>query len=336
MSVTRSAWARGVLLLSFILLLACQGAEPLPTPAPTDTPVPTITPDIVATVDARVRRMLGEMATVTPQPTTTPQPTVTPQPTATPQPEPTLQPSPTPQPTATPQRQPTPQPTATPQPTPTLRPEATPTPTLGQVIERTKLAVVPIGYHEDLVGSGFIYKTEGKERVSLITAAHVVDQPDLWAFWTIFPDDKRKRLEVVGVRSGNNLSDDVAVLEVRHPDIATLSVLEIAPPGSGSLGDSVTILGYPLADEQDEGITITSGVISAKLNCPWLDEDDEVECIKTDAAINPGNSGGPMINHRGQVVGLTVRKGVHLRVEGVGYAISSDFVRQWLADRLID
>ena len=324
------------MLLAFVLLLACQGAEPLPTAAPTDTPVPTMTPDIVATVDARMRQMMDEIATVTPQPTTTPRPTATPQPTASPQPEPTPQPQPTPQPTATPQGQPTPQPTATPQPTPTVAPAATPTPTLGQVIERTKLAVVPIGYHEHLVGSGFIYKTEGKERVGLITAAHVVDRPDLWALWTIFPDDEKRRLEIVGVRAGNELIDDIAVLEVRHPDIAALSVLELAPEGSASLGDSVTVLGYPLANVLGDDLTITSGIISAKQNCPWLDEDDEVECIKTDAAINRGNSGGPLINHRGEVIGVNVRKGRGLLVEGVGYAIASEFVRQWLTDRLID
>lgn len=337
MSVMRSVWLTAVLLLSFILLLACQ-APPLPTPVPTDTPtpVPTITPDIVATVDAQVRRILGEIATVTPQPTTTPQPTATPQPTPTPQPEPTPPPSPTPQPTATPQGQPTPQPTATPQPTPTLPPAATPTPTLAQIIERAKLSVVPIGHHERIIGSAFIYKTEGKQRVGLITAAHVVNAPDPWALWTIFPDDHKKRLPIVGVRAGNELIDDVGVVEVRHPAIATLSVLELAPVGSASAGDSVVTLGYPLANNLGDNLTITSGVISTRQNCPWLDEDDEVECVKTDAAINPGNSGGPLINHRGDVVGINVRKGVGLSVEGVGYAISSDFVRQWLADRLVD
>lgn len=340
MNALRPTWATAALLLPCILLLACQRAEPLPTPtptlAPTDTPVPTITPDLAATVDAQVRLILSEIATVTPQPTATPQPPPTPQPTATPQPEPTPQPPPTPQPTATPQRQPTPQPTATPQPAATLPPTLAPTPTLAQVIERAKLSVVPIGYHERIIGSGFIYKTEGKERVGIITAAHIADKPDTWAYWTIFPDDEKKRLEVVAVRAGNELSDDVAVMEVRHPDIAALSVLALAPEGSGSVGDSVTVLGYPLTIVFGSEITITSGIISTKLNCPWLDEDDEVECLKTDAAINPGNSGGPLINQRGEVVGVNVRKGVGVRVEGIGFAISSDFVRQWLADRLID
>ncbi len=324
------------MLLSFVLLLACQGTELVPTPVPTDTPVPTITPDIVATVDARVSRMLGEVATVTPQPTTTPRPTATPQPMVTPQPEPTPQPSPTPQPTATPQGQPTPQPTATPQPTPTVAPAATPTPTLAQVIERTKLAVVPIGYHTRIIGTGFIFKTEGKERVGLITNAHVVDFPDQWALWTVFPDDEKRRLQVVGVRAGNSDIDHLAVLEVRHPDIATLSVLEFAPEGGPSLGDSVTALGYPLTSAFGEEMTITSGIISTKHNCPWLGEDEEVECLKTDAAINPGNSGGPLINRYGEVVGVNTRKGIGFRVDSFGFAISSDFVRLWLADRLID
>ena len=334
MSILHSAWARGALLLSFVLLLACQGTEPLPTPAPTDTPVPTITPDIVATVDAKVRSMLGEIATVTPQPTTTPQPTATPQPTVTPQPEPTPQPPPTPQPTATPQGQPTPQPTATPQPTPTVPPAATPTPTLAQVIERAELAVIPIGYHTRIICSGFIYKTEGKERVGVITNAHCTEVSDQEALWTLFPDDKKKRLNIVGVRAGNSDIDDLAVLEVRHPNIETLSLLELAPTGNGSVGDSVAMLGYPLARVLGDEVSITSGIISAKQTCPWVDEEHEVTCVRTDAAINPGNSGGPLINSKGQVVG--VNTATYRNTEGIGYAISSDFVRQWLADRLID
>ena len=317
----RVIWAASIFLA--LLALGCDQADP--TPEPTVTPPPTATPDLVATVDARVRHMLAEVATLTPQPTATPPPTATPQPTT------TAQSQPTPQPTATPPSQPTPQPTASPQPTATLQPTATPQLTLAEVIDQAAQSVVSVVYFQRTIGSGFIYKTAGKTRVSILTNAHVVDVPDLDRLSVVTADGML--LDVVVIRSGNASIDDVASIEVRHPDSQSLSVLEFAPAGSVSPGDSAIVLGFPLGTEE---ISVTSGIVSALQDCPWLDEKHALKCVKTDAPINPGNSGGPLINQRGEVTGINTRKAVSTRVEGIGYAITSDFVRQWLADRLLD
>ncbi len=193
-------------------------------------------------------------------------------------------------------------------------------------------SVVRIEYYQRSIASGFIYKTAGKTRVSIITNAHVVDERDHTKMRAVMPDGQS--LAVVAVRGGNPAIDDIAVIEVRRPEVESVSVAEFAEEGSIRAGDSVVVLGFPLANILGEEISITSGIISAVQNCPWLDDDDYVTCVKTDAAINPGNSGGPLINSKGEVVGINTT--TYTNTEGIGYAIASTFIEQWLADRLID
>ena len=194
--------------------------------------------------------------------------------------------------------------------------------------------MVRIEYYQRSIASGFIYKTAGKTRVSIITNAHVVDGRDHTKMRAVMPDGQS--LEVVAVRAGNPAIDDIAVIEIRRPEVESVSVANLAEEGSVRAGDSVVVLGFPLANTLGEEISITSGIISAVQNCPWLDDDDYVTCVKTDAAINPGNSGGPLINHQGEVIGINTLKVVGTQVEGIGYAIATDYLAKWLSDRLID
>ena len=97
------------------------------------------------------------------------------------------------------------------------------------------------------------------------------------------------------------------------------------------------VLGFPARSTAGE-ISVTGGIVSTKgmspnpviVACPY-----DVEYIQTDAAINPGNSGGPMINTKGEVIGVNSwRPEVTLsegrRIEGIGYAISSNVVQKLL------
>ena len=105
-------------------------------------------------------------------------------------------------------------------------------------------------------------------------------------------------------------------------------------------------MGFPYASVLGSELSITSGIISAQQECPWLsdeddnddddddDDDDDVPCVRTDAAINPGNSGGPLINSKGEVIGINTA--IYTNAEGIGSAIASTFIEQWLSDRLID
>jgi serine protease Do len=217
-----------------------------------------------------------------------------------------------------------------------VRPTATPSPSLAQVIERVSESVVRIQYFERSIGSGFIYKTAGQTRVSIITNAHVVDELVLSKLFVIMPDEQK--LEVVAVRGGNPRADDIAVLEVRHAAPETLPVVNFAALENARVGDTAIVLGFPYASVLGSELSITSGIISAKQECPWLsdedDNDDDVPCVRTDAAINPGNSGGPLINDKGEVIGINTA--IYTNTEGIGYAIATDYLAKWLSDRLID
>ena len=318
-----------------IIAAACQQPE---VAIPTPTPRPTATPDLPATVAAGIAQAIGRIPTVTPRPTVTPQPTVSPQPTASPQPEPTPRPTVTPQPQPTALPTATPQPTATARPTPTLSPTATivPTPTpaltVSQVIDRATASVVRIEYRERSIGSGFIYKTAAPDRVRIITNAHVVDGGVISDFMVVMPNGSKHR--VISTRAGNARIDDLAVIDIEHSNIADLSGLGFAAADQIGLGNTAYVLGYPIANLLGDEISITSGVVSAIQECPWLNDSHNVQCVRTDAAINAGNSGGPLINRNGEVIG--VNTAVYTNTEGIGYAIAAPYITQWLADRHID
>lgn len=333
-----------------VVAAACQQPEVIPPPPPTATPIPTATPDLPATVAAGIAQAIDRIPTVSPRPTVTPPPTATPQaaptlpPTVTPQPTASPQPAPTLPPTVTPQPQPTAPPTATPQPTATARPTATvrptataiPTPTpvltLAQVIERAKASVVRIDYRNRSIGSGFIYKTEAPRRVRILTNAHVVDGGATADFAAVMPDGSKR--PVTSRRAGNSNIDDIAVIDVEYPDLADLSALPFAPEDQIGLGTTAVVLGYPFASVLGDEISVTQGIVSATQECPWTDDDHDVQCVRTDAAINPGNSGGPLINGAGQVIGINTA--TYTNTEGIGYAIASPYITQWLAARFID
>ena len=100
------------------------------------------------------------------------------------------------------------------------------------------------------------------------------------------------------------------------------------------------VLGFPAGSTAGE-ISVTRGIVSSKgiSPNPVIDAIDgctyDVEYIQTDAAINPGNSGGPMINTEGEVIGVNSWRpegplSDGRRIEGIGYAISSNVVRKFL------
>jgi len=85
----------------------------------------------------------------------------------------------------------------------------------------------------------------------------------------------------------------------------------------------VIVLGYPLGGEN---VAVTSGLVSTI----DFDSGRNITWVQTDSAINPGNSGGPMLNLRGQVIGVVSAKMVGIAVEGIGFAISANTVNMYL------
>ena len=117
--------------------------------------------------------------------------------------------------------------------------------------------------------------------------------------------------------------NDLALLKIQPKK--PLSSVEIATDGRTMLGETVVAIGNPFGFDH----TVTRGVISAK-DRSWPPEDPQFEdVLQTDAAINPGNSGGPLINTRGQLVGINMA--LLSQAQGIGFAVPAKRVANLLA-----
>jgi serine protease Do len=133
------------------------------------------------------------------------------------------------------------------------------------------------------VGSGFILTADG----FIMTNAHVVDGAD--QVLVTLPDKREFRARIVGV----DKRTDVAVVKV---EATGLPVVKIGDVNRLKVGEWVMAIGSPFGLDN----SVTAGIVSAKQR----DTGDYLPFIQTDVAINPGNSGGPLINMRGEVVGI--------------------------------
>ena len=133
------------------------------------------------------------------------------------------------------------------------------------------------------VGSGFILTTDG----FIMTNAHVVDGAD--QVIVTLTDKREFTARIVGA----DKRTDVAVVKI---EASGLPPVKIGDPNRLKVGEWVMAIGSPFGLEN----TVTAGIVSAK----GRDTGDYLPFIQTDVAINPGNSGGPLINMRGEVVGI--------------------------------
>lgn len=109
---------------------------------------------------------------------------------------------------------------------------------------------------------------------------------------------------------------DLAIIKVDLPNLASST---IGDSSKLRVGDWVVAIGNPLG----KGIKAKEGIISGIKVSLSLDEEESLyDLIETSAAINPGNSGGPLLNMKGEVIGITSAKISSVGVEGMGYAIS--------------
>lgn len=160
-------------------------------------------------------------------------------------------------------------------------------------------------------GSGFVFDEAGH----IVTNFHVIDGAQ--SIEVEFSDETRVPARVVGVDPAN----DLAVLQVDEPLAAP--PLELASSDELQVGQRAIAIGNPFGLDR----TLTTGVISA-LGRPLQTEDDNYifNVIQTDAAINPGNSGGPLLNSRGQVIG--VNTAIRRDAQGIGFAVPVDTVKR--------
>ena len=133
------------------------------------------------------------------------------------------------------------------------------------------------------VGSGFILSSDGY----IMTNAHVVEDAD--EVIVTLTDKRELKAKIIGA----DKRSDVAVVKI---EATGLPAVKIGDVGRLKVGEWVMAIGSPFGLDN----TVTAGIVSAKQR----DTGDYLPFIQTDVAINPGNSGGPLINMRGEVVGI--------------------------------
>ena len=165
------------------------------------------------------------------------------------------------------------------------------------------------------VGTGVVLTSDGQ----ILTNAHVVE--DASEVVVRFAGETEPRMAKI---LASDLGNDLALLKI---DATGLVAATFAKPGSVQIGDAVIAIGYALA--LDGGPTVTSGIVSALKRTIETDSGALNSLIQTDAAISSGNSGGPLVNLKGEVVGINTavaRGDSTSAANNIGFSISVDEV----------
>ncbi|HEX2187317.1 MAG TPA: trypsin-like peptidase domain-containing protein [Longimicrobiaceae bacterium] len=202
--------------------------------------------------------------------------------------------------------------------TPVRTPQASDEQNVIRVARQVSPAVVGIASGE-ASGSGVIISREG----TIVTNAHVVGRAS--RVEVSLASGER----VAGRVLGRDRTVDIAVVQIpARPDVA---VAAVGDSDRLTVGQSAVAIGNPFGLER----TVTTGVVSAVNRSPRGIELGGL--IQTDAAINPGNSGGPLVDSRGQVIGINTV--IYNQAQGLGFAVpinlAAEIARQLLTEGVI-
>lgn len=167
-----------------------------------------------------------------------------------------------------------------------------------------KIPQIPEQQIQQGTGSGFIISTDGK----ILTNAHVVDGA------TEVTVNLKDGHSFDGKVVGTDPLTDLAVIQIEADN---LPIVRLGDSESLAIGEWAIAIGNPLGLDN----TVTTGIISAtgrsssQIGVP----DKRIDFIQTDAAINPGNSGGPLLNAKGEVIGINTA--IIQNAQGLGFAI---------------
>jgi len=178
---------------------------------------------------------------------------------------------------------------------------------------------MPEEFRSQGLGSGVIIRADGY----IVTNNHVVEGAD--ELQVVLHDGTTYDAEVVGT----DPQSDLAVLKIEAKNLPYISMGDAS---SLRVGQWVLAFGSPLSPQLSN--TVTAGIISA-LNRYYSEGPAVQNFIQTDAAINPGNSGGPLVNLRGELIGINTA--IYSRTggyQGIGFAIPVDIV-QYVVPQLI-
>lgn len=214
--------------------------------------------------------------------------------------------------------------------------ETTPLPSkrdlsLIEIFERSEASVVRVNVQRDVevlstsgVGSGFVYDTKGH----IITNSHVVDNAQKIVVTLL--DGGSYNAELIG----KDPFTDLAVIKI-EPNGVFLQPLPIGDSSRLKVGEQIAAIGNPFGLSG----SMTAGIVSQMGRLlPSQDSGFSIpDVIQTDAAINPGNSGGPLLNMRGEMVGINtaIQSGTG-EFTGVGFSIPSRTVAKIIPNLLQD
>ena len=159
------------------------------------------------------------------------------------------------------------------------------------------------------IGSGFIINEEGY----ILTNYHVVKGAQ--EISVTLSNDVTTTAQIVNYDE----NQDVAMIKITDESVKIPATVELGDSDSLQPGEEVIAIGTPLSTELSS--TVTKGIISATSRSVAVESGVTMNLIQTDAAINSGNSGGPLVNTKGEVVGINSSKISGEAVEGIGFSI---------------
>ena len=159
------------------------------------------------------------------------------------------------------------------------------------------------------IGSGFIINEEGY----ILTNYHVIQGAQ--EISVTLSNDVTTTAQVVNYDE----NQDVAMIKITDESVEIPATVELGDSDALQPGEEVIAIGTPLSTELSS--TVTKGIISATSRSVAVESGVTMNLIQTDAAINAGNSGGPLVNTKGEVVGINTSKISGEAVEGIGFSI---------------
>ena len=179
-------------------------------------------------------------------------------------------------------------------------------------------------YTETAAGSGIIISEDGY----ILTNNHVISGADKITVYVNSGEDDAEEQTYEATLVGSSENNDIAVLKI---DAEGLNAAAFGDSDQLEVGKLAVAIGNPMGKVHG---SVTAGIISAVEQELTID-DVTINAIQTDAAINPGNSGGALFDSYGNVIGVVYAKSSSVSIEGIGYAIPVNNIKE-LVEQMIN
>lgn len=179
-------------------------------------------------------------------------------------------------------------------------------------------------YTETAAGSGIIISEDGY----ILTNNHVISGADKITVYVNSGEDDAEEQTYEATLVGSSENNDIAVLKI---DAEGLNAAAFGDSDQLEVGELAVAIGNPMGKVHG---SVTAGIISAVEQELTID-DVTINAIQTDAAINPGNSGGALFDSYGNVIGVVYAKSSSVSIEGIGYAIPFNNIKE-LVEQMIN